>query len=310
MVFLKFITLIYLSFIIVGCANNSGVKSSSHNNSGLQPHTFTFSDQGKANYYTFDLVNKKNKINTLIFFISGSGCSSVKNRFPSYFSPLTGVAAKVYVLQKRGIIDGQTGENCSKNFATTDYFDQILKDQKEFISQKLLNPSNYQNIVLIGASEGSTVAAKITESNPNITLLGLIGSGGASLRTDLTLLAKKQLLFRLTFKRNLKAIGREPNSLTKTAWGHSYKYWSSILDVDLRKILPKINIPIVIGMGEKDESVPVDSLKELKQIFEQKSKKNLIIKVYPNADHRLFNKSNNTSYAPDFLLTLKSKLKL
>lgn len=305
---IKYFTFLVLSLAIASCGNPN-VKSKMQKKSTLLPFIFTFSDEKKAIYYTFKLVNDSTKINTLIFFISGSGCSSVKNRFPDYFSPLNGVPAIVYILQKRGIADGQSGGSCSKNFISTDYFEQILKDQKEFISNKISsNKFKYQNIVLIGASEGSIIAAKIAEENPNITHLGLIGSGGASLREDLTLLAKKQLFFYFTLNRNLSSIKNNPNSLTKTAWGHTYKYWSSFLDIDFRNILPKQNIPIIIAMGEQDKSVPIESLKELKNIFTDKGKYNLVVKVYPNADHRLFSKINSKSYASDFLQTLRMAL--
>jgi len=289
-----------------GCSHHPNINNNAHENSELQPHTFTFNDNGKAIYYTFDLAKNKNKINTVIFFISGSGCSSVKNRFPSYFAPLIGTQATVFILQKRGIRDGQSGENCSNKFILTDYFDQTLKDQQEFISRKIsLNASTYNNVLIVGASEGATVAAKIAENNSNVTHLGLIGSGGASLRTDLEILSKKQLLFFFTIKWNLKAIANAPDSLTKNAWGHSHKYWSSILNVDLREILPKLDIPIIIAMGEKDKSVPVESLDELKQIFKEQEKTNLVINIYPNANHKLFDKTNSISYAPDFLRILR-----
>ncbi len=306
---IKYFVSISLTFLLLSCANNLNSSKEANKPIGLPSNVFIFNDKGKANYYTFDLIKKKSKINTVVFFISGSGCSSVKSRFPSYLEPLIGTPATVYILQKRGIIDGHAGNKCSKEFVLTDYFEKTLKDQKEFISKKLATSlSKYTNIVLIGASEGSVVASKIAESNSKITHLGLIGSGGASLRKDLEILSRKQLLFSFTFKRNIRSIEKYPNSFTKTAWGHSYKYWSSILDVDLRKILPKLNIPITIAMGENDKSVPIESLKELKQIFKQQGKNNLIVKIYPGADHRLFSTSSSISYAPDFLRTLKSQL--
>jgi len=306
---LCFLALTLLPFMVASCATTPESRLDIHENKGLQPHEFTFSDQGKAIYYAFDLSGNKSKIDTLIFFISGSGCSSVKNRFPNYFFPLNGIPATVYILQKRGIIDGQSSENCSADFFETDFFDQTLNDQQEFILEKIAETnSTYKNIVIIGASEGSIVASKIAENNSDITHLGLIGSGGASLRTDLEILSKKQLLFFFTIKWNLKAVANDPDSLTKKAWGHSHKYWSSILDVDLREILPKLDIPIIIAMGEKDKSVPVESLEELRKIFREQGKKNLFINIYPKANHKLFDKTNSISYAPEFLQTLRKHI--
>ena len=61
-------------------------------------------------------------------------------------------------------------------------------------------------------------------------------------------------------------------------------------------------------MGEKDNSVPIESLDELKQIFKEQEKTNLVINIYPKANHKLFNKTDSISYAPDFLQTVRQHI--
>lgn len=294
-------------FVTTGCGTVT-TRSSQSESSNLQPYEFEFKDGGKSIYYTF-VLGQKRVNDTAIFFISGSGCASVKDRFPGYFNPLLDVNASVYIMQKRGISDGDSGALCSSKFVNNDNYNTILSDQMEFITSKIeSNKSRYKNIVLIGASEGALVAAKIAQINSNITHLGLIGSGGSSLRNYMKLLGRKRLFF-FNVDSNLSSIAKYPYSLKDKVWGHTYRYWSSILDVDLREILPELEINIVIAMGEEDKYVPVETLDPLQEKFKKLGKNNLIVLRYSGADHKLYSQGKSKSYAPNFLNTIKALLK-
>jgi len=164
----------------------------------LKPNVFRFKDGGQANYYAFD-IGTPSPQDPLFFFISGSGCASLKYRFPGYFNPIRNlINARVLALQKRNIGENSTGNTCSDTFAQTDYFSQSVSDQKEFINQQLavaMKAGKPKNIVLIGASEGAVVAAKIASTEPMITHLALIGSGGETVRKNLQLLSDRKWYF-------------------------------------------------------------------------------------------------------------------
>lgn len=68
----------------------------------------------------------------------------------------------------------------------------------------------------------------------------------------------------------------------------------------------KLNIHIVVGIGEKDESVPVESALYLESKFKEAGKSNLTLNVYPGADHRL--SGNGISHRSEFFAELSRLL--
>jgi predicted esterase len=267
----------------------------------LHPRPFTYKDGGQALYYSFTL-GAPSAERSLIFFVSGSGCASVKERFPSYFDSIQHqLDAHVFVLQKRGIEENSNGNTCTRTFALTDYFDQTVADQTEFINYQLaMQPATPKAIVLMGASEGAVVAAKIASIDSRITHLALIGGGGSTVRENLQLLSQKIWYLRAP-EEKFAAIAADPNSTTQSAWGHSYKYWSSLLDINIGNLLLSLDIPIVMAMGEQDESVPIDTAYALKQRFVEREKQNFHLYAFPNADHRLYDRARTLSHVKEFL---------
>jgi predicted esterase len=294
----------FLSTILVFALTNCStiqVQDNREENSLLTPNTFRFKDGGQSLFYTFD-IGTPSPQDPLFIFVSGSGCASLKYRFPGYFNPIRNlINARVLALQKRKIEENSTGDTCSSDFADTDYFDQSVSDQREFINQQLATQTvKPRAVVLIGASEGATVAAKIASTEPMITHIALIGGGGETARKDLRLLSDRKWYF-FGLEAKFVSIAKNPNSVEQRAWGQTYKYWSSLLDINIGDLLFSLKIPIIMAMGENDDSVPIDTAIALKKRFDQQGKQNFILLVFPNADHHLQNLSNSRSYAKEFL---------
>ncbi len=289
--------------IVTGCATLDSPHGGSEDQV-LHSHAFTFKDEGKALYYSFELGTPPAD-DVTIFFLSGSGCASLKGRFPGYFEPIRNrISARVLALQKRGIEEESGGAICSRIFRSTDYFDQTVSDQKEFIDRQLaMKPVLPRVVVLMGASEGAVVAAKIASMDSRITHIALIGGGGSTVQENLQLLSKRTWYLGSP-KEIFSAIAIDPNSTEKTAWGHSYKYWSSLSNVNIGELLLSLNVPIVMAMGEHDESVPVETAITLKRKFDDNGKFNFNLYVFPGADHRLYDRAHSLSYAKDFLEAL------
>lgn len=301
---IRSLSFFFLTFAIFGalggCASVTPQPDEGKHDT-LSARPFTFKDGGQALYYSFTL-GAPSAESALIFFVSGSGCASVKGRFPGYFDPIQNqLNARVIVLQKRGIEENSTGNTCSRTFALTDYFDQTVADQTEFINHQLATqPATPKAIVLMGASEGSVVAAKIASKDSRITHIALIGGGGSTVRENLQLLSRR-IWYLNGAEDKLTSIATDPGSTTKSAWGHSYKYWSSLLDVNIGNLLLSIDIPIVMGMGEQDESVPIETAYSLKQSFLKQGKKNFQLYVFPNSDHRFYERERALSHVGEFL---------
>jgi len=268
----------------------------------VRGESFHFRDKADARFYRLEL-GIENSSEIAIFFISGSGCASIKHRLSPFFEPIRGkVNATVFALQKRAIDEeNRTGSACSAAFRKTDYIEQSVADQREFIDTQLAKLSVKPTaVVLMGASEGAVVAAKIANADGRITHLGLIGGAGTTVRENLQALSRSTWYLRNPEK-GFAEIARDPGNTDAKVWGHSYKYWASLLDIDIGNELMQLDIPIVAAMGEKDEAVPVDAARRLQTKFEKAGKKNLALLIYPNANHRLEDGELKTSYAGDFL---------
>jgi pimeloyl-ACP methyl ester carboxylesterase len=277
----------------------------------VRAESFYFRDKVDAPSYRLQLGNE-NSSDIAIFFVSGSGCASIKHRLSPFFEPIRDkVNATVFALQKRAIDEeNRAGSSCSSAFHKTDYIGQSVADQREFIDTQLTKLSvKPKAVVLLGASEGAVVAAKIANADRRITHLGLIGGGGTTVRENLKALSRSTWYLRNPEK-GFAEIARDPSNTDTQIWGHSYKYWASFLDIDIGNELIQLDIPIVAAMGEKDEAVPVDAARRLQSAFEQAGKKNLALLIYPNANHRLEDREHKTSYAGDFLERLVATIQV
>ncbi len=101
-------------------------------------------------------------------------------------------------------------------------------------------------------------------------------------------------------------IAADPRSIERNWYGNPHRWWSDIMDIDPLTDYLKLNIPILLGIGENDASVPVESARFLESQFKETGKRNLTVKVYPGADHRL--SGNGVSYRAEFFSELSRML--
>jgi len=280
-----------LIFALSGCAT---IKRTAHmyGSDAPPPQSFQYNDGGSSVYYAFTIGNVSQP-ETAIFFYGATGCPSWKSVMPDYVSGLT-VSARIFVLNKRFVTDRSIGLlDCGQKFHLANNPDQWVTDYSEFIAAQLgsnaVSAPKFKNIVLVGVSEGALPAIKIAGQSHAITHLALIGSGGYSMRKSLTTL-KQRGAISFDVESGWKKIAANPRSTEKDWYGNPYRWWSDVMDIDPLSDLLKLNIPIIVGIGEKDESVPVESALFLESKFKEANKNNLILKVYPESDHRLFGK--------------------
>lgn len=280
-----------LIFALSGCAT---IQRTAHmyGNDAPPPQSFQYNDGGSSVYYSFTIGNVSQP-ETAIFFYGATGCPSWKSVMPDYVNGLT-VSARIFVLNKRFVTDRSIGLlDCGQKFHLANNPDQWVTDYSEFIAAQLgsnaVSPPKFKNVVLVGVSEGALPATKIAGQSHAITHLALIGSGGYSMRKSLTTL-KQRSAISFDVESGWKKITANPRSTEKDWYGNPYRWWSDVMDIDPLSDLLKLDIPIIVGIGEKDESVPVESALFLESKFKEANKNNLILKVYPESDHRLFGK--------------------
>ncbi|ATE61887.1 hypothetical protein CCZ27_19655 [Thauera sinica] len=270
------------------------------------PQVFQFKDGGTSIYYAFTAGDSPQP-DTAVFFYGATGCPSWKSVIPGYVSGLA-VPARVFVLNKRFVADRSTGLfGCGRDFHLANNPGRWLADYSEFITTQLdAAVPRPRNVVLVGVSEGALPAVKVAGLLPEVTHLAIIGSGAYTMRRSLSTLKQKGAIA-FDVESGWQAISTDPRSIEKSWYGNRYRWWSDIMDLDPLPDFLQLNIPIIVGIGEQDRSVPVESARFLESKFNEAGKSNLTLIVYPSADHRLG--ARGISHRSDFFAELSRLLR-
>ncbi|MDD5105656.1 MAG: alpha/beta hydrolase [Desulfuromonadaceae bacterium] len=283
-------------FALVGCTN---LQRLAHVYVGNAPeaNVFHFKDGGSAIYYTFT-IDDNPRPDTFVFFYGGSGCPSWKYVMPNYIAGLD-LPSRVFVLNKRHVSDRSTGMfGCGEAFHLSNNPEQWVADYAEFIRAQFDSEGDRpKRFLLVGVSEGSQVAARVAGMVQEVTHLAIIGSGGYTMRRSLVTLKEKGAIG-FNVETGWQEIASDPRSIDKNWFGNRYRWWTDVMDLDPLPYYFKLNIPIMVGVGEQDESVPVESARHLEAKFREAGKTNLKLTVYPAADHRL--QAGGTDYRREF----------
>lgn len=181
------------------------------------------------------------------------------------------------------------------------FFEKESLDHRVYQADEVINYilkkqcKNAKNVVVIGHSEGSDVAAKLATKNKKITHLGYWSGGGPTQYYDFALfirnevnrgnLSEEEAIKQLdSLIKQAREIANEPNNIDKKWYGHSYQRWASFTEPSINNLL-KVKIPIFIAMGSKDTAVPIESAYYIPIEFARHKKDNLTFKVYPELDH-------------------------
>lgn len=259
--------------------------------------TFTYRDGGTATFHTFT-IGKETGPEVAVFFYGGSGCRSWASVMPGYVEGLT-ANARVFALDKRFVVGPSNAPRaCGNNFNALNTPQQWVSDYSEFIRAQLVAaPVRPKRVLLVGVSEGGLVAARVATLLPEVTHLAIIGDGAWTMRESLRKLYRDQVI-PFDVDAEWKKIEADRNSLQREWLGNPFRWWADIMDLSPLDDLLMLKIPIVVGFGEHDRSVPVESAFALKSAFDARHKDNITLIVYPAADHRLG--AGPISYRPRF----------
>lgn len=248
-----------------------------------------------------------------ILLISGSGCADFGHRVPGFFTAYP-PPVDVYFLEKPGIAGGDDGTRCSAAYDRADVLGRRVDDALAFLdAEPRLKALGPRSVALVGFSEGGAVAPRVAARSPKIGWLATAGSGGLEQSEEFLIFAGRgvapyaTLFSRAAFQQAYDAIRRDPDSVDKTFFGHPYRYWSSHLFDDPLPTYARLDIPVVAAMGERDDSVPIESGRTLRDAFAAQPGKRFTFIEYPGAGHALGAPGHN--YLPDFIAGLARWLK-
>jgi len=185
--------------------------------------------------------------------------------------------------------------------------DKVIND----ITKKWLKKP--EKIVILGHSEGSDVVAKLGHINKRVTHIGYLAGGANTQYYEFAVMLQKsvqkgemsqeeaiQELDSLFLE--IKNIQKDPNNTEKQWWGNTYRRWAQFTEPPIDNLL-KINIPLFIAVGAKDESVPFESSLLIPIEFIRHKKNNLTFKMYPHYDHSfaIQPKNENEDWSWEFM---------
>ena len=301
--------LLFLACLCSGCTYMALLQHT-YSAQALQPATFHFRDGGQAQYFSLDKrlparqPSAAASIETYLFVINGSGCTSMAYFLPQYFRGLEGEsgAIRIFVLQKRFIKERTWGRfgGCSEDFTEADHPQRWLDDQAEFIASKLSAAGAFsapKRVAVLGISEGGDIAPVLARRIKGVTHTAILANGGMNPLDAYRLQAAKH-----GFSAALQGLDNPTQPPLDNGQarinGHSRRYWSDLASLMHTENLLELRTPILMAMGEADQAVPVESALYLREQFAKHGKSGLTLITYPGADHGL--QRPDGSLLPDF----------
>ena len=260
--------------------------------------TFHFTEGGEATAHEI-VVGDPSTVDTIVFTYGGSGCTDLGKKWLPRVAEGMGIEARYVALDKRHVAKGAIGDGgsatCSSAFNAHDTPRKWMADYMDFLSRTLeAQPGCWKNVVLVGGSEGGALAARIARARSDVTHLIIVGDGGWSMRENLSALMGADVV-----EDAWKTIAREPDRTDAFWLGHAHRYWFDTFDHAPQADYLALQIPVLIGFGERDRSVPVASAQDLLRAAHAAGKQNIGLVVYPGADHSL--QSDGHDHLHEFL---------
>jgi pimeloyl-ACP methyl ester carboxylesterase len=273
--------------------------SLAHAGPAATPGKFRFADGHESDYHEI-VVGDPATVDTIVFTYGGSGCTDLGVDWFSTLARGMAIDARYVSLNKRDVRPGEDGkgasEHCSPAFNMHNLPHRWWSDYMAFITHQLGDgaPGRWKRVVLVGGSEGGEVAARVARSRTDVTHLVVIGRGGWGMRDILGSILGPDVVDAAWHE-----IARDPDSVDRMWMGHPHRYWAETFDRDPARDFLALDIPVLIGFGERDLSNPVASAQDILRSAHAAGKRNIGLVVYPGADHSLH--AEDRSYLLEFL---------
>ena len=226
------------------------------------------------------LISRPAHKSPLVLYIQGSGCIppfiglGTPNRSSTIFSwvPLaqTGRYAVMAVdkpYQPDGMPEAQPGTalGCPKVFNDNFSYDRWLTTLVRAVRHAATLPYvDTKRVLVIGISEGATMATGLARALPEVTDVALIGGSGPTQLFDFAANIHRSNATDADKARALQAldaavndIAAHPASTGKFAWGHTYLRWSSFFAQSSSDNLSHAKARVYLASGMQDNNVPI-----------------------------------------------------
>lgn len=245
----------------------------------------------------------------LVIYLQGSGCTPVfpasgfgQDHTSTVFSsttmarthPVTVMVINKPYAPKRVPRSGGVATNCPKEFNDFFSLDSWVSHIETAYAHALGRPwVDARKILVIGVSEGATVASALAARNPRITHVALVGGSGPTQLYDFVVDAyasspdQNRVLAALgDLDARRAAIAAAPQDSTRFEWGHSYKRWSSFFASSSVDNLARSAARVYVVSGMADTAVPILSTEVLYAEMMRKGR-DITMRRIPGGNHAL-----------------------
>lgn len=237
----------------------------------------------------------------IVGYIQGSDLTRSITDSIGTFAGFCAMNAPVVVVERRGV--SRAGEFNLEEALHGATKSRRAADHAAVVSWALERFPPDTPLILLGASEGADVAARVAAEQPRVTHVVLLGGGGGWTQADefrhfirsrgeyMGMQSEAELDAKLADIRAKADSGEE--------WlGLPYRRWNSFMFERAAHDLLRLDCPILVVHGARDNAVPVESARALRDEFARAGRTNLTYLELPGADHTFVDAETGVSMLP------------
>ena len=255
-------------------------------------------NDGSSIHYYLEKAADSNVSDVLLVVLQGSDCNSVI--YSSFIHEIirnVWSTADLLLVEKYGITAGLPHKSdmertdCPTAYIKHDNPTQRVKDLYTVL-MRVNADRHYETIVVLGGSEGATVAVMLASTTkfPDATVV--INGGGRWFLDDVLYDIKHRSLpasviedtesFK-QFSQQILAGGPFKVQMSN----HGYGWWHEMLEIDQQTLLSRISSPVLIVQGAKDTAVSPVAVNQMVENLLRQGKKNIDYLIYHHLNHEL-----------------------
>lgn len=215
-------------------------------------------DQSEITYYLKKSPDAKN----LAVILQGSDCNSIYNNqfvldnFADLLPKTDTLLVEKYGITHQLPYVKDERKDCPKEYLNNDSMAQRVQDYVQVLDNL---KDHYQNIYLIGGSEGAVIAALLSEKLDYIDAAIAMNGGGQYFLDDIYYFIEKSVPAehregaKASFKESLQAVldGKPEDYLSE----HGKKWWQSVTQIDFQQTLENSQNQILVIQTLNDDNV-------------------------------------------------------
>lgn len=279
--------LLFLLFLTSGCSTIE--YASSVTKAVIKSEFVSEKLDGEQIHYYYLRNREQTENNRVIFYFTGTGCHSVGYILSNQLKLLS-QKSDVIAVQKQGVKQFNTGNNCSKEFIDHEALSIQISRAKRII-HSVLSKKQYSQVIFYGSSEGAIIASLLAKEFNEVTHL-VIDVFDVSLKAQDVLTNVYKSQGREKDWHDITAKLKNTNiSQDKSVYenGRRLDVWRELLAVNpLTQYFEDYKLPVLLILAEKDKKIPVSSyIKACLNLKQTGSEHLLDIRILKGADHSL-----------------------